>query len=136
MEAADGHSADPVQADDTAGMGGTDRKLLLDILHQVLALAEMSGRHGADDVVRQLDDNAVVVDRHDLGVLDDQSWRDAGEDVLHLATHVDLPGGEQDGVDGRQHVQNPHDQFAADLVAVDMIGGRLELFPLNISTAA
>ena len=55
MEAADGHSTDPVQADDTAGMGGTDRKLLLD----VLALAEMSGRPGGDDV-GQLDDHAVV----------------------------------------------------------------------------
>ena len=42
MEAADGHSADPVKADDMAGMGGTDRKLLLDVLHQVLVLAEMS----------------------------------------------------------------------------------------------
>ena len=28
----------------TAGMGGTDRKLLLDFLHQVLVLAEMSGK--------------------------------------------------------------------------------------------
>ena len=44
MEAADGHSADPVKADDMAGMGGTDRKLLLDVLHQVLVLAEMSGQ--------------------------------------------------------------------------------------------
>ena len=35
MEAADGHFADPVKADDMAGMGGTDRKLLLDVLHQV-----------------------------------------------------------------------------------------------------
>ena len=37
----------------TAGMGGTDRKLLLDFLHQVLVLAEMCGRFYSVRLVQQ-----------------------------------------------------------------------------------
>ena len=70
---------------------------------------------------------------HHRSVSDHETRTELGEQLLDFACELSVPGGEKDGVNGGQHVHNPHGQVGANIVTVRVIYRGFQLVSVDVA---